>query len=88
MTEEPVTIEELVRAREELIADITGRMPDEHRHFLLSVKRGQPEWKLLDVPGAESLPAVQWRLANLAKMEKDKRDALAGRLAEVLKIAD
>lgn len=88
MTDEPVTIEELVRAREELIADITGRMPEDHRRFLLSVKRGQPEWKLLDVPGAESLPAVQWRLANLAKMEKDKRDTLAGRLADVLKIAD
>lgn len=58
MTDEPVTIEELVRAREELIADIAGRMPAQHRRFLLSVKCGQPEWELLDVPGAESLPAV------------------------------
>jgi predicted nucleotidyltransferase component of viral defense system len=88
MTDEPVTIEELVRAREELIADITGRMPEQHRRFLLSVKRGQPEWELLDMPGAESLPAVQWRLGNLEKMDKAKRDALAGRLAEVLKITD
>ena len=88
MTDEPVTAEELMQAREDLIGDIVGCMPENHRQFLLTVQRGRPEWQLLGVPGVQSLPAVKWRLENLARMEKSKRDALAATLAEVLKIAD
>ena len=43
-------------------------MPDEHRHFLLSFKRGEPDWALLDVPGVDELPAVRWRMMNLDRM--------------------
>lgn len=71
MTDVPVTIDELVQAREDLIADIVGRMPQTHRKFLLSIKRGEPDWALLGVPGAEALPAVRWRLENLARMEQN-----------------
>jgi hypothetical protein len=39
-------------------------MPADHRRFLLSIKSGAPEWALLGLPGAESLPAVRWRLAS------------------------
>jgi hypothetical protein len=88
MTEASVTLDELVRAREALIADIMGGMPENHRHFLMSVKRGEPSWTLLGVPGAEALPAVRWRLENLAKLEREKRATLLGRLGEVLGIRD
>jgi predicted nucleotidyltransferase component of viral defense system len=86
MTEVPVTVEKLVQAREDLIADIVGRMPQAHRKFLLSIKRGEPDWALLGVPGAEALPAVRWRLENLARMEQGKRAALIERLREVLQL--
>ncbi len=88
MTETPVTVEELVEARETLISDIVGRMPREHRRFLLSFKRGQPGWSLLGLPGVEDLPAVRWKLLNLAKLSGDKRDVLLERLSEVLGCAD
>ena len=88
MTDMPVTIDELVRAREALAADIVGRMPMDHRRFLLSLKRGEPDWTLLGVPGAEALPAVRWRLENLAKMEQGKRSALVDRLRKVLQLED
>ena len=87
MTETPVTVEELVEARETLISDIVGRMPRDHRDFLLSFKRGRPDWSLLGLPGAEDLPAVQCKLQNLAKLTKDKRAALLERLSEVLSCA-
>ncbi len=87
MTETPVTVEELVEARETLISDIVGRMPRDHRDFLLSFKRGRPDWSLLGLPGAEDLPAVQWKLQNLALLTKDKRAALLERLSEVLSCA-
>jgi hypothetical protein len=86
MTEAPVTIGELIEARETLIAAITGRMPPEHRRFLLSIKGGAPDWSLLGVPGADALPAVRWRLDNLAKLDPGKRAALIARLRAVLQM--
>jgi predicted nucleotidyltransferase component of viral defense system len=66
MTETPVTLNELLQVREDMIAGIVGNMPADHRRFLISIKRGEPDWALLDLPGAEALPAVRWRLENLA----------------------
>ena len=88
MTDTAVTIDELVGAREELIANIVGKMPADHRRFLLSIKRGEPDWPLLSVPGAEALPAVRWRLENLAKLDQRKRSTLVDRLRELLKVED
>ncbi len=44
MVDEPVTLDELLKAREDLIAEIVGRMPEQHKRFLISVKRGEPDW--------------------------------------------
>jgi predicted nucleotidyltransferase component of viral defense system len=76
--------DELVAAREALIADIVGKMPTMHRKFLISFERGKPDWTLLDVPGAPELPAVKWRQQNLDKLPANKRDALVARLEQVL----
>jgi hypothetical protein len=84
MTETPVTLDELMAARETLIEDIVGGMPGSHRQFLMSVKRGRPDWALLDVAGVDRLPAVRWRLENLSKLDDKRRRALVGRLGEVL----
>src|SRR5437762_3861627 len=35
MTETPVSLDDLLRAREEFIEELVGRMPDEHRRFLV-----------------------------------------------------
>jgi hypothetical protein len=86
MTDKAVTVDELVQAREAMITEIVGKMPANHRKFLLSLKQGEPEWPLLAVPGAEALPAVRWRLENLAKIDKRKRDALIERLRKVLQL--
>lgn len=43
------------------------------RLFLVSLKMGEPDWKLLDVPGADKLPAIQWKLQNIRKMDAGKR---------------
>jgi predicted nucleotidyltransferase component of viral defense system len=47
MTDRPVTLDELTVAREALIAGIISEMPDEHRRFLISFERGEPDWSLL-----------------------------------------
>ena len=70
MTEASVTLDELLRAREALITEIMGGMPENHRHFPMSAKRGEPSWALLGVPGAEALPSVRWRTRELGKAGK------------------
>lgn len=84
MTDKPVALDALVAAREEIIRIMTAGMPKDHRAFLMSFKRGKPEWPLLGVPGAAALPAVKWRQQNLDKLSRQKRHALVNRLAEVL----
>jgi hypothetical protein len=88
MTKEPVRLDDLLQAREDLIAGLVGRMPDEHRRFLASFKRGRPEWKLLGIPHVEKLPAVQWKIQNLAKMDPKKREELVSNLLRALGIEE
>ena len=84
MTAEPVALEALLRAREELIAAVAGDMPDHHKTFLLGFKRGEPDWSLLGVPRAEALPAVKWKRINLDKLTRDARNRLVFQLTELL----
>jgi predicted nucleotidyltransferase component of viral defense system len=88
LTETPASLDELLQSREDLIAAIVGNMPADHRRFLITVKRGEPEWALLELPGADALPAVRWRLENLARLDRMKRAAFLSRLGEVLGVAD
>jgi hypothetical protein len=84
MTEEAVPLDELLKARETLVAEVVGRMPDKHREFLIGFEAGQPDWSLLELEGAEALPAVKWRQQNLDSLTKDKRAALVKELQRVL----
>lgn len=86
MTDAPVEIADLVAAREALIDEMVGKMPDEHRRFLISFEQGEPDWDLLGIPGAGDLPAVRWRQQNLDKLPADERNALVSRLKEVLSV--
>ncbi len=57
-------------------------MPEQHRRFLISAKRGEPDWALLD------LPAVRWKLENLVKLSVTKRAQLPKALSNVLGIKE
>ncbi|MFN8694164.1 MAG: hypothetical protein ACK5XX_07125 [Holosporales bacterium] len=71
-------------ARETLIALLQREMTEDERQFLLSFKAGEPAWLLLGVEGASSLPAVQWKQLNLAKMDSHKRQDGLKALQKVL----
>jgi len=88
MVTKPVTLDELLQAREDLIREIVGKMPVQHRRFLLAVKKGKPDWTLLDLPGAEDLPAVRWKLENLAKLSARRRGELVAGLSYALGMKD
>lgn len=73
MADAPVAYEALVEARERLITQIRAEMTRSEKEFLVTVKQGAPDWKLLGLTGVERLPAVQWKLKNIAKMAPAKR---------------
>lgn len=84
MTDRPVRLDELLEAREALIREIIGNMPDDHRRFLISFERGEPEWPLLGLEHASDLPAVQWRRLNLDKLSQEARGNLVKELERKL----
>ncbi len=73
MTLDPVPLTVLEKTREQLIEYINSSLTSAEREFLLSVKRLEPKWDLLGIPGIERLPGVQWKLYNLRKMTPAKR---------------
>jgi len=84
MTKQPISVAELEDARRTLVDLIQGRLTDAQRKFLLSFKQGEPEWPLLSVPGAEHLPAVQWKLINIRRMTKTKHAEAVEKLKKIL----
>lgn len=73
MTDEAVTVEDLEATRIELVDRLVKQMPEAHRRLLMSVERGAPDWTLLGVAGAADLPAVKWRLQNIAGLTDAQR---------------
>lgn len=88
MVDRPVSLADLVKAREDLIAEVVGNMPEEHKRFLVSVKKGEPGWPLLELPGAKDLPAVRWKLENIRKLDAGRRAQLLKGLNEALGMKD
>lgn len=84
MTADTVLLDDLLDAREALIADAVGQMPEAHRHFLIGFKRGEPKWDLLGLPHVADLPAVKWRQLNYDKLGKEARAREVTRLHRVL----
>lgn len=84
MTEEPVTIRQLTETQAVMIHVLIGKMSAQHRTFLLSFERGEPEWDLLNVPHAKNLPAILWRQRNLDKLDTARRARLVSSLENVL----
>jgi predicted nucleotidyltransferase component of viral defense system len=85
MTETPVSLGQLIDTRERLIVEVVDRMPQAHRNMLISFKAGRPDWSLLDVPNAENLPAIRWRMENLARLDSARHSELLESLKGVLR---
>jgi hypothetical protein len=86
MTDQIVSYQELEEAREQLITTINVMLTTEDKDFLLSVKKGQPNWEYLKLPGVEKLPGVIWKLINLNKMDPTKHKQALMNLEKVLHV--
>lgn len=84
MTSETVELEPLAATLPRLVERILANLTSEDKAFLMSFKEGKPEWDYLGLAHIEQLPAIRWKLLNLEKMDKKKRQSAMDRLQTVL----
>lgn len=70
MTVLPVTVGELKAARKILIQDIHARFSGQTAEYLIGLVNGQPDFNTIDLPGASDLPAIRWKLQNVAMLKQ------------------
>ncbi|NTC82538.1 MULTISPECIES: nucleotidyl transferase AbiEii/AbiGii toxin family protein [Rhizobium/Agrobacterium group] len=70
MTIEPVSLIELKDARARLTDDLRARLDDKAMRFLLTLHDTEPDFDAIGLPQAAELPAVRWKLLNLAKLKQ------------------
>jgi len=63
---------------------IRSSLTDNEKAFIVSVKEARPQWELLGLPGIDKLPSIQWKLANIRKMDKRKHAQMLANLKKVL----
>ena len=69
MARNPVTLAELQRIRRKLKSELPAALtPNQHR-FLLGLVSGDPDWKLMKCRHLSQLPAIKWKLQNIAKLK-------------------
>ena len=80
MTRDEVSLETLEQTRTRLVQDLPRALTDQHRTFLLSLVQNQPRWDCMPFPHLQELPAIRWKLQNLAKLKGAKRAEQVDRL--------
>ena len=88
MTNVTVPLADLATARSTLISDIRARMTTSTQAFLLSLHDAQPDFNLIGLPHAADLPAVKWKLQNLAKLKRENPEKHAAQRAALMVIWD
>lgn len=87
MTNLKTTYEDLLEVREKLIKSLNQSLTENERQFLLSLKQGEPDWRiLLDISDVDAFPAIQWKLLNIRKMDQKKHKIAVKKLRDVLEI--
>ena len=69
MTADDVSLDALLAARKQLISEIRSRLDERFMRFLLSFHELKPDWELLGLPDVANLPAIRWKLMNLALLQ-------------------
>lgn len=84
MTQEEVSLHELQQLQKDLPVTLVQYLDEDEREFLLSLKRGEPDWNRLGFENLNQFPALQWKLVNIQSMSPEKRQKEYTRLNEIL----
>lgn len=84
MTRNPITLAELETVRRRLKQELPVALTANQRAFLLGLLAGEPDWQLMKCPHLSQLPAIRWKLQNLARLKKSNPDKFAQQTRELL----
>jgi predicted nucleotidyltransferase component of viral defense system len=71
MTSTNVSLDDLLATRVKLSEDIAARLDQNAMRFRLSLHDGAPDFGAIGLPHAADLPAVRWKLINLARLKSE-----------------
>ena len=70
MTREVVSLDGLLETRQSLMAELPMALTDKHRSLLSGLVRCEPDWSLMQCTHLEMMPAIRWKLENLAQLKR------------------
>jgi hypothetical protein len=73
MTTEPVELGALLAARDQMIATLHQDIDADERAFLTTLAECAPAWDRMGLAHLSAMPAIQWKLQNLAKLKEKNR---------------
>jgi hypothetical protein len=73
MTSTPAKLENLLAVRDRVMSELPRALLPRHRQFLLSMVSAEPDWSCLPHNHLHLLPALQWKLRNLAQLRRNAR---------------
>ncbi|MDW9242922.1 hypothetical protein C7S13_0119 [Burkholderia cepacia] len=73
MTVEPVDLAVLETTQERLHRELPASLTENHRRFLISLVRAEPDWSLMPYAHLRELPALRWKLINLENLKRKSR---------------
>ena len=77
MTRDTVELDTLTQVQGRLLQELPQQLTPAHRDFLLSLVQGAPAWELMPMQHLRELPALKWKLMNLAKLKKSSAKRFA-----------
>ena len=83
MARTPVDLDSLVAARHRLRRELGALLTEKHREFLMGLVQGEPKWELMQCGHLAELPAIRWKLQNLAKLKRSSPQKYARQSAEL-----
>lgn len=84
MAKEEVPVSVLAETLPRMVGLIRVGLDADEKRFLLSMKQGDPDWDVLGIPHLRDLPALQWKLQNVRRMDAAKRAKMLEKLRRVL----
>ncbi len=73
MTTEPFTYLKYEEVREQLVLEANKSLTDDDKKFLLSFKKGEPQWELIKLETLQHFPAIQWKLQNIQNLAQNNK---------------
>lgn len=84
MTRRNVTVDELKQAAMTAHQLLLSGFTEGEKELILSIYTTEPQWDNSPISHIQNLPAVNWKLLNIANMPKEKREASQQTLKKIL----